>query len=83
MVFEETVEYHHAPTFPLDDDGQGDAHLALAFAAHRAVVDVDPELGLVRLVDLATSQEVGRDPQPDSSSSASSRAGPRRASGWP
>jgi len=59
-VFEETVEYHHAPTFPLDEDGQGDAHLALTIAAHRAVVDVDPELGLVRLVDLATSQEVGR-----------------------
>ena len=36
------------------------AHLAFAFAAHRAVVDVDPELGLVRLVDLTTSQEVGR-----------------------
>ena len=30
------------------------------FAAHRAVVDVDPDLGLVRLVELATSQEVGR-----------------------
>ena len=60
QVFEETVEYHHAPTFPLDEDGQGDAHLALTIAAHRAVVDVDPELGLVRLVDLTTSQEVGR-----------------------
>ena len=32
-------------TIPLDDDGQGDAHLSFAFAAHRAVVDVDPELG--------------------------------------
>ncbi len=60
VELEETVEYHHAPTAPLDDDGQGDAHLALAFAAHRAVVDVDVELGLVRLVGLTTSQEVGR-----------------------
>jgi xanthine dehydrogenase D subunit len=60
LVVEETLEYHHAPTVPLDDDGQGDAHLAFAFAAHRAVVDVDPELGLVRLVGLTTSQEVGR-----------------------
>jgi xanthine dehydrogenase D subunit len=59
-VFEQTVEYHHAPTSPLDEDGQGDAHLSFAFAAHRAVVDVDPDLGLVRLVDLTTSQEVGR-----------------------
>ena len=45
---------------PLDDDGQGDAHVSFAFAAHRAVVDVDPELGLVRVVDLATAQDVGR-----------------------
>ena len=60
LVLDETVEYHHAPTFPLDDDGQGDAHLSFAFSAHRAVVDVDPELGLVRLVDLITSQDVGR-----------------------
>jgi xanthine dehydrogenase D subunit len=60
LVIEETAEYHHAPTTPLDERGQGDAHLSFAFAAHRAVVDVDPELGLVRLVDLTTSQEVGR-----------------------
>jgi len=59
-TFEETVEYHHAPTAPLDDDGQGDAHLSFAFSAHRAVVDVDTDLGLVRLVDLTTSQDVGR-----------------------
>jgi CO/xanthine dehydrogenase Mo-binding subunit len=57
---EETVEYHHAPTSPLDEDGQGDAHLSFAFVAHRAVVDVDPELGLCRLVDLVTSQDVGK-----------------------
>jgi CO/xanthine dehydrogenase Mo-binding subunit len=31
-----------------------------AFSAHRAVVDVDTELGLVRVVELATTQEVGR-----------------------
>jgi len=60
FVIEETAEYHHAPTTPLDERGQGDAHLSFAFAAHRAVVDVDAELGLVRLVDLTTSQEVGR-----------------------
>ncbi len=59
-VVEETVEYHHEPTFPLDGDGQGDAHLSFAFVAHRAVVDVDPELGLCRLVDLVTSQDVGK-----------------------
>ena len=56
----ETVEYHHAPTSELDPDGQGNAHVSFAFSAHRAVVDVDVELGLVRLVDLSTSQDVGR-----------------------
>ncbi|MGI8876772.1 MAG: xanthine dehydrogenase subunit D, partial [Egibacteraceae bacterium] len=57
---EETREYHHDPTDPLDADGQGDAHVAFAFAAHRAVVDVDPELGLIRVVQIATGQDVGR-----------------------
>jgi CO/xanthine dehydrogenase Mo-binding subunit len=55
-----TVEYEHRLTHPLDADGRGDAHVSLACAAHRAVVDVDPELGLVRVVHLATAQDVGR-----------------------
>jgi len=59
-VVEETIEWHHRETFPLDENGQGDAHLQFAFSAHRAVVDVDCDLGLVRVVDLATTQEVGR-----------------------
>jgi xanthine dehydrogenase D subunit len=58
---EATREYHHRPTFPLDRvTGQGEAHVAYAFAAHRAVVDVDTELGLVRVVEIATAQDVGR-----------------------
>ena len=57
---EATVEWHHRPTHPLDEHGQGDAHLQFAFSVHRAVVDVDTELGLVRVVELATAQEVGR-----------------------
>jgi xanthine dehydrogenase D subunit len=57
---EATIEWHHRPTFALDERGQGDAHLQFAFSAHRAVVDVDTELGLVRVVELATVQEVGR-----------------------
>jgi len=56
-----TREFHHRPTEPLDPaTGQGRAHLQYAFAAHRAVVDVDVELGLVRVVELATAQDVGR-----------------------
>jgi OHCU decarboxylase len=56
---EETVQWHHRATYPLDEDGQGDAHLQFAFSAHRAVADVDLELGLVRVVELATAQDVG------------------------
>jgi CO/xanthine dehydrogenase Mo-binding subunit len=59
-AIEETVEWHHRETYPLDENGQGDAHLQFAFSAHRAVVDVDVELGLVRVVELATTQEVGK-----------------------
>ena len=55
-----TREHHHRQTFPLDEKGQGDAHVTFAFAAHRAVVDVDTELGLVRVVEIATAQDVGR-----------------------
>jgi OHCU decarboxylase len=59
-AIEETVQWRHRPTHPLDEDGQGDAHVQYAFSAHRAVVDVDAELGLVRVVELATAQEVGK-----------------------
>ncbi len=57
---EASREFHHAPTDPLDDNGQGNAHWSFAFAAHRAVVDVDPELGLVRVVQIATAQDIGK-----------------------
>ncbi|MFY8238670.1 MAG: molybdopterin cofactor-binding domain-containing protein, partial [Ilumatobacteraceae bacterium] len=35
----ETFEYHHRPTEDLDENGQGNVHVAFAFVAHRAVVD--------------------------------------------
>jgi xanthine dehydrogenase D subunit len=58
---EETVEWRHRPTDPLDPiTGQGNAHVQYAFAAHRATVDVDTELGLVRVVEIATAQDVGK-----------------------
>ena len=58
---EETVQWRHRPTYPLDPHtGQGDAHVQYAFAAHRATVDVDTELGLVRVVEIATAQDVGK-----------------------
>jgi len=58
---EDTVEWRHRPTSPIDPEtGQGDAHVQYAFAAHRAVVDVDVELGLVKVVELACTQDVGK-----------------------
>jgi CO/xanthine dehydrogenase Mo-binding subunit len=63
---ERTVEWRHRPTGPLDPvTGQGFAHVQYAFAAHRAVVDVDVELGLVRVVELACAQDVGKAMNPD------------------
>jgi CO/xanthine dehydrogenase Mo-binding subunit len=60
-VMEETREFHPRPTQQLDPEtGQSDAHMQFAFAAHRAVVDVDTELGLVKVVELATAQDVGK-----------------------
>ena len=60
VAFDETVVFRHAPTEDLDENGQGNCHTAFAFVAHRAVVDVDPELGLVKVIQVATAQDVGR-----------------------
>jgi CO/xanthine dehydrogenase Mo-binding subunit len=63
---EETVEWRHRPTHPIDPEtGQGNAHVQYAFSAHRAVVDVDVELGLVKVVALDTAQDVGKAINPD------------------
>jgi xanthine dehydrogenase D subunit len=60
-AIEETVTWRHRPTQPIDPGtGQGNAHVQYAFAAHRAVVDVDTELGLVKVVELTTAQDVGK-----------------------
>ncbi|RZQ64776.1 xanthine dehydrogenase family protein molybdopterin-binding subunit [Amycolatopsis suaedae] len=60
-VIDETVRWRHRPTEALDPErGSGNAHVQYAFAAHRAVVDVDVELGLVKVVALDCAQDVGR-----------------------
>lgn len=56
---EQTSTYHHRPTQPLDAKGQGDVHVALGFAAQRAVVEVDEELGLARVVHITSAHDVG------------------------
>ena len=60
VTFSETFEHHHRKTEDLDVNGQGNCHVAFAFVAHRAVVDVDCELGLVKVVQIATAQDVGK-----------------------
>jgi CO/xanthine dehydrogenase Mo-binding subunit len=63
---EETVEWRHRPTEPIDPEtGQGFAHVQYAFSAHRAVVDVDVELGLIKVVELACTQDVGKAINPE------------------
>jgi CO/xanthine dehydrogenase Mo-binding subunit len=55
------VEWRHRPTEPFDlRTGQGNGHVQYSFAAHRAVVEVDTELGLVKVIELACAQDVGK-----------------------
>ncbi|MFF2925669.1 xanthine dehydrogenase family protein molybdopterin-binding subunit [Streptomyces celluloflavus] len=55
------LEFRHRPTEAFDlRTGQGNGHVQYSFAAHRAVVEVDTELGLVKVVELAVAQDVGK-----------------------
>lgn len=54
------TRFRHPPTQEPDENGQGNLHAGFALAAHRAVVDVDRELGLVRVVRVDTAQDVGK-----------------------
>ncbi|WP_261675848.1 xanthine dehydrogenase family protein molybdopterin-binding subunit [Streptomyces lusitanus] len=54
-------EWRHRATEPFDlRTGQGNGHVQYSFAAHRAVVEVDTELGLVKVIELACAQDVGK-----------------------
>ncbi|MFI8967045.1 xanthine dehydrogenase family protein molybdopterin-binding subunit [Streptomyces sp. NPDC053493] len=60
-VVEVEEEWRHRPTQAFDlVTGQGNGHVQYAFAAHRAVVEVDTELGLVKVIELACAQDVGK-----------------------
>jgi CO/xanthine dehydrogenase Mo-binding subunit len=56
--------YRHPQTWPLDPETgqvQGDrAHVAFVCSAMRAVVEVDTDLGLTRVVWIGTAQDIGR-----------------------
>ena len=76
--------YRHPRTTPLDPEtGQitGErAHVALAVAAMRVVVEVDVELGLTRVVWIGTAQDVGKAVNP-LAVEGRSRVAPPRGSG--
>jgi xanthine dehydrogenase D subunit len=54
-----TRVFHHRATQQFGPNGQGDIHVMFAFAAERAVVEVDQDLGLLRMVQVAAAQDVG------------------------
>ena len=60
VPIEAEVEYHHRPTEHFDENGQGAVHAHFSFGAERAVVEVDVETGLVRVVQIAAAIDAGK-----------------------
>lgn len=48
------------PTSPLDADGQGVPYAVYGFGAHMAEIEVDIELGTVRVLKITAAHDVGR-----------------------
>jgi len=48
------------PTSPLDENGQGNPYAVFGFGAHMAEIEVDIELGTVRLLKVTAAHDVGR-----------------------
>jgi CO/xanthine dehydrogenase Mo-binding subunit/aerobic-type carbon monoxide dehydrogenase small subunit (CoxS/CutS family) len=48
------------PTSPLDENGQGIPYAVFGFGAHMAEVEVDVELGTVRVLKVTAAHDVGR-----------------------
>ncbi len=66
LGFEVTHTFRHPPTSSPDENGQGVLHADLAVAGHRAIVDVDSGLGLVKVHRVDTAQDVGKALNPES-----------------
>jgi CO/xanthine dehydrogenase Mo-binding subunit/aerobic-type carbon monoxide dehydrogenase small subunit (CoxS/CutS family) len=56
----ECVETYDPPTTPLDENGQGDPYAVFGSGAHVAEIEVDVELGRVRVTRLTCAHDVGR-----------------------
>ncbi len=48
------------PTSPLDENGQGIPYAVYGFGAHMAEIEVDVELGTVRVLKIVAAHDVGR-----------------------
>ena len=48
------------PTSPLDVDGQGEPYAVYGFGAHLAEIEIDLELGTVKVLRLTTAHDVGK-----------------------
>jgi aldehyde oxidoreductase len=48
------------PTSPLDENGQGSPYAVFGFGAHVAEIEVDVELGTVRVLKVTAAHDVGR-----------------------
>jgi CO/xanthine dehydrogenase Mo-binding subunit/aerobic-type carbon monoxide dehydrogenase small subunit (CoxS/CutS family) len=57
LMAEETFD---PPTTPLDADGQGSPYAVYGFGAHMATVEVDIELGTVKVLGIVAAHDVGR-----------------------
>ena len=53
-------ETFNPPTSPLDENGQGNPYAVYGFGAHLAEIEVDMELGTVKVVNLVAAHDVGR-----------------------
>ncbi len=59
-VFQATARFDQRATRRLDDlDSPDPMHVAVDFSANRCIVDVDLELGLVKVVQMDVAQDVG------------------------
>ncbi len=48
------------PTSPLDENGQGSPYAVYGFGAHMAEIEVDTELGTIRVLKVTAAHDVGR-----------------------
>ena len=56
----EVIETFDPPTTPLDENGQGDPYAVFGSGAHMAEIEVDVELGRVKVLRLVCAHDVGR-----------------------